>query len=159
MVNNRFNVLLFDFPLKQNDIHFNFSQIVCIISATTCCTQRKTKKTKSCCTPVETVTTNKRPIRIAFMWTKLCTKLSKFCQTFGKCDESNFQIIFIVFLLIEFFFSHQRIDAHRARRNIRSNATSHWRSCLPKMWPQGSRFLSSANTASWRRNETLLCVH
>lgn len=57
------------------------------------------------------------------------------------------------------FFSLQWIDAHCARCNIRSDATSHRRPRLPKMWPQGSRFLSSTNTTRRRRNETLLRVH
>jgi hypothetical protein len=45
-------------------------------NVTTCCTQKRTRRIKFYSTPVEIVITNKFLTTIAFMSTKLCTKLT-----------------------------------------------------------------------------------
>lgn len=74
----------------------------CFCLATTCCTRKRTKKTKFCCTRAAIATTNKKPTRTAFMSTKLCTKSSKsnpFLSKYLNVDGKKTRVLIILLTL------------------------------------------------------------
>lgn len=57
------------------------------------------------------------------------------------------------------FLSLQWTDPHRSWRHFRPDIATHRRSSLPEVRPSRSCLLSSPNTSSWRRDETLLRLY
>ena len=62
----------------KNQFHNNSRTLIPPRNATTCFTLKRTRKTKSWCMHAETAITRPKLTVIAFMWTKSCTKSSKF---------------------------------------------------------------------------------